>query len=221
MIIGISGKIGSGKDTVGSIIQYLVIEEMLNKQRKELPALMPIVPFNEYNLTALQKLSSYQIMKFADYLKDIVCGLINCTREQLEDPVFKNTELGEKWKRWFVYTKALKDINELNRLPLYYSTEKEAKSIVNKILESTGNKLSIDSEVLTPRTLLQLLGTECGRNIIHPNVWVNALMSKYKTCEHKCLKAGSNYCGDNKYDCTEVPNWIITDTRFPNELKAV
>lgn len=51
----------------------------------------------------------------------------------------------------------------------------------------------------TPRLLLQLLGTECGRNIIHPDIWVNTLMNRYTP--------------DNK--------WIISDVRFPNEVKAI
>jgi len=52
---------------------------------------------------------------------------------------------------------------------------------------------------LTPRKLMQLLGTDCGRNIIHPNIWINALFSDYK-------KLNGNY-----------PNWIVTDSRFIND----
>ena len=51
---------------------------------------------------------------------------------------------------------------------------------------------------MTYRDLLQKLGTEAMRNGLHENVWVNALMSNYQT---------------------EL-NWIITDTRFPNEIDA-
>jgi hypothetical protein len=39
---------------------------------------------------------------------------------------------------------------------------------------------------------MQLIGTDCGRDIIHPNIWLNATMEKY------------------------VPgksNWVLTDTR--------
>jgi hypothetical protein len=39
---------------------------------------------------------------------------------------------------------------------------------------------------LTPRRMLQLLGTDCGRNIIHPNIWVNATMVDYKEKRLKC-----------------------------------
>ena len=38
---------------------------------------------------------------------------------------------------------------------------------------------------LTPRKLLQLLGTDCGRDIIHPNIWVNALFADYVSVKVK------------------------------------
>jgi hypothetical protein len=47
---------------------------------------------------------------------------------------------------------------------------------------------------------MQLIGTDCGRDIIHPNIWLNATMEKY------------------------VPgksNWVLTDTRFPNEGSGI
>ena len=68
---------------------------------------------------------------------------------------------------------------------------------------------------MTVRDLLQLLGTEAMRNGLHENVWVNALMSEYL--------ANTVTVGTNEFDIQEedqMPNWIITDTRFPNELEA-
>ena len=52
---------------------------------------------------------------------------------------------------------------------------------------------------MTVRDFLQKLGTDALRNGLHDNVWVNALMADY----------------------TEDSNWIITDTRFPNEAEAI
>lgn len=49
------------------------------------------------------------------------------------------------------------------------------------------------------RELLQWIGTEAMRNVIHQNVWVNALFSDYN----------------------EESKWIISDMRFPNEMEAV
>ena len=43
--------------------------------------------------------SNWKIKKFADKLKDIVCLLIGCTREQLEDRKFKETPLSSEWDK--------------------------------------------------------------------------------------------------------------------------
>ena len=142
----------------------------------------------------------FHIKKFADKLKDIVCILIGCTREQLEDAEFKNKELPEEW--WY-----------------YNIPNPSFGGLVNYLDNnlSEEDKKICDARYLvkpTPRMLLQLLGTECGRNIIHPNVWVNALMSEYKMSytQHPDI----DYIESKQY-----PNWIITDMRFPNELEAV
>ncbi len=190
MIIGISGKINSGKDTVGKIIQWLADQYGPVTQGGE-PfgenTIEDCIDFikSEENLDFPEE-TSWEIKKFADKLKDMVCLMIGCTREQLEDADFKNKELGEEWIQYF-------DSD-------YELLQKESV-------------LSMFSERLTPRKLLQLLGTECGRNIIHPNVWVNALMADYRI-EGQIDKGKT-------YSESDYPNWIITDMRFPNELNAV
>jgi hypothetical protein len=205
MIIGISGKIGSGKDTVGKIIQYLV-------QNKEFQKCVPkdldtYDKFNNLSDIDKQRYSDFVIRKFADKLKDIVCLLINCTREQLEDETFKNTELGPEW--WIVE-------NDFGKKMPYIGNENYVKP----------NSVSRWVVKLTPRLLLQLLGTDCGRNIIHPNIWVNSLMSEYKTKSSVrgiIMDMSDNTITDTgfKADLDDYPNWIITDMRFPNELEAV
>lgn len=59
---------------------------------------------------------------------------------------------------------------------------------------------------MTYRDLLQKLGTEAMRNGLHENVWVNALFADYHF---------------NIEEDEQMPNWLITDCRFPNELEAV
>jgi hypothetical protein len=59
---------------------------------------------------------------------------------------------------------------------------------------------------MTYRDLLQRLGTEAMRNGLHENVWVNALFADYHF---------------NIEEDEQMPNWLITDCRFPNELEAV
>lgn len=53
------------------------------------------------------------------------------------------------------------------------------------------------------RALLQRLGTEVGRDLIHENVWVNATIGRIER------------------ECSPGDNVVITDTRFLNEANAV
>lgn len=219
MIISISGKINSGKDTIGKILQILLNNPHLNNEG--------VLSFLKRDMNFDSPYhKSWQIKKFADKLKDIVCLLIGCTREQLEDREFKEKELGKEWDFYQPVKFGIKgfvlDANVIYDEKLYRGLVKQK---------------------MTPRLLLQLLGTECGRQIIHPNIWVNALMSEYKTEVIPNENYGSNrtkpenwvitkeeeqeYLLDNshwvyKYEIDVIsPNWIITDMRFPNELKAV
>ena len=59
---------------------------------------------------------------------------------------------------------------------------------------------------MTVREFLQKLGTEAMRDNLHEDVWVNALFADYK----------ERYFGSNS-----MPNWVITDVRFPNEANAI
>ena len=185
MILGISGKIGSGKDLVGKIVQILTSFPNMSVER-----VLEHLDRKLHNVV-------FENKKFADSLKDMVCILLGCTRKQLEDREFKEKELGEEW--W--YFQLQKQVGYGSVMIPYLGNEKEIPRL-------TLHKL-------TPRLLLQLLGTECGRNIIHPNIWVNALFTEYrlygevKPFANKTLK-------DDEY-----PKWVITDMRFLNELKAI
>lgn len=199
MIISISGKKQSGKDTVGKIIQYLLGLKELNN------TIGSVISFKKMIESGLIKdpknpilnACDFKIKKWADSLKDCVCIILGCTREQLEDEVYKNTELGKEWDLYYFdntnfYT--LDFINKYKDIPGY--------TYLNKCKRKS----------LTPRKLLQLLGTECGRNIIHPNIWVNSLLSNYK-CK------GGEFNG--MHVDYNLPNWIITDTRFSNEINSL
>jgi hypothetical protein len=65
------------------------------------------------------------------------------------------------------------------------------------------------NSLMSVRDFLQALGTDSLRNNLHPNVWVNALMADYRPIEY------------NDDEQPRLPNWIITDCRFPNEAQAV
>jgi len=187
MIIGISGKINSGKDTVGKIIQYLTMYKDNNYTHPNTEK-----DFNDWNSAEFYLDSRWEIRKFADKLKDMACLLIGCTREQLEDREFKEKELGEEW--WLMF-------EGVKMFPYDKTLDSGRRDILK----------------LTPRKLLQLLGTECGREILHPNIWVNALFADYKSTGGKMIGGNRKYIINREF----YPNWIITDMRFPNELKAI
>lgn len=200
MIIGLGHKIKSGKDTVAKMIQFLTSPEYKDGWTN-FENWLEIVE-NPIN-------TDWKIKRFADKIKEIVCLLIGCTLEQLEDHNFKNAELGKEW--WY-YTVRL---NKSETLIPYLETKGELK-------EDTLVKL-------TPRLLFNLIGTESGRKIIHPNIWVNALFSKYYATLYlndDTYPELNNCVGVTKYpnpfDHPKLyPNWIITDVRFPNEASAI
>lgn len=195
MIISVSGKIGAGKDEVGLMINYLAHNsyKFNAKEYDTFKVAMGIC-------SPEHKPPFYKVVKFADKLKDIVCIVLGCTRAQLEDPIYKNKELGKEWdcyKTARLHKLVSRDI--YNLLP---SHEKEYHHLVK----------------LTPRKMLQLMGTECGRCIIHPQIWVNATMGSYKEEIYRSVDPAR---AAGFRDSLIFPNWVITDTRFPNELEAV
>lgn len=200
-LIGISGKINSGKDTVGNIIQSLDFEAT-GKGTFYLQNTLDRIN-NKINFDII---SNYSIKKNADKLKDCVCLLLGCTRVQLEDREFKEKELGEEW--W-----CYKIANRL--VPRFsFSTDEDNQMAEERYLIK-----------LTPRIILQLLGTEAGRRIIHPDIWINALFSEYKesySVPHTLVDP-KYYEGDDYEEdwSTKYPHWIITDVRFPNEINAI
>lgn len=206
-LIGISGKIGSGKDEIGTIIQYLscLDKDKLADHQKD---------YGEFKRCPISNeiYSGWKIKKYADKLKEIVCLLIGCTRDQLEDREFKNTPLGKEWD-YYSITYSYPDAepwikhkldNILKSRNIYTSILLAEEDIHNLIYHedrvNTSNvQFGIELNHLTPRKLFKLLGTECCRNLIHPNIWVNALFSNY----------------------TSDKNWVITDVRFPNEAAVI
>ena len=221
MIIGISGKIGAGKDTVGKIIQYFT--SGLDKGN---------VAYDVWDGNTLwnTKPHDWQIRKFADALKNIVCILIGCTREQLEDIDFKNSKLGEEWIRYGYADGFIKKYIGNGDMGEPIMNNKQCSKEEYEEHYKTNWQTAYKSH-LTVRELLQVIGTDLFRNQLHEDTWVNALMSEYKGTTHTDISSDCPRQG--VYDVTETdevmhgsiktdyPNWIITDVRFPNEVKAI
>lgn len=163
MILGINGNIKSGKDTVASIIQYLIALDKTNY-----PKTVTRQGYEDHDYTLL---SGWDNKKFAKPIKDAVALWFGCDSEDLEDREFKESEIGDKWNKTVDIEGVLKD-----EVSVFFKKE----------------------DKLTYRKVMKLLGTECGREIIHPNIWVNILFRDF-----------------------DDDNWIISDLRFPNELKAI
>lgn len=210
MIIGISGKKQVGKDTIGKIIQsldwyYNGYKNNIREKYSDIEYITKVIN-NE-----ILEYSDYQIKKFADSLKDMVCILLNCTREQLEDKEFKEKELGEEWAIWKVL---LRNGSKFGGL---YLDEKIAKYTSQF---SSVQPTEVVKEILTPRKLLQLLGTECGREIIHPNIWVNSVFADYRRSLRNVKNVPTTGMRTSMLQA-DYPDWIITDVRFPNEANAI
>lgn len=91
MIIGINGYSGSGKDTVGIIIQYLSCRNTENNPIEKVCA-----NYEEHEWW-LEEQSDWEIKKFAGKLKDIASHLTGIDIEDFEDQEFKKTNLGREW----------------------------------------------------------------------------------------------------------------------------
>lgn len=191
-IIGVNGYSGSGKDTVGIIVQYLNCPDV-----NELPIEEAVNNYKNYQ-DYLEESSGWEIRKFAGKLKDIASHLTGIDIEDFEDQDFKKTLLGTEW--WTPCDEGM--------------------------------------QPMSVRDFLQKLGTDALRNGLHTNVWVNALMADYKqdvdlntyryakgyienreSQEHEKKFPISHYM--EYLDEVPHPNWIITDTRFPNEAEAI
>lgn len=169
MIIGINGYSGSGKDTVGTIIQY-----MHANHSHPSTSLEEVLKNPDQHDWWLEEQSEWEIKKWAGKLKEIASMLTGIPKHKFEDQEFKKTNLSSEW-----------DCNPPGKVGTMYK------------------------QPLTVREFLQRLGTDALRYGLHENAWVNALMSDYK---------GIDYNDDEQ---PELPNWIITDTRFPNEADAI
>lgn len=182
MIISYSGKLGSGKDLAGAITLYLIWKKQVEDG---------VVGLDNRTISDFERSRFYQswsIKKFADPLKDIACIILGCNRLNLEDREYKESELPERW--WYYKAKLLDD----RKYPYLEYKERLDNSLNYYIFKPT------------VREFLQLIGTECFRDVIHPNTWANIFEAKYLNSEHFSEKS---------------PDWVVTDVRFPNELATI
>ena len=90
MIIGLSGRMGSGKDTVGKIIQYLLCRNVGDVSIED------VLSCNDHDWW-LEEQSNSEIKKFAGKLKAVGSLLTGIPIEKFEDQEFKKTDLPNEW----------------------------------------------------------------------------------------------------------------------------
>ncbi len=122
--------------------------------------------------------------------------------------------------------------SELRNFDHHYYTEWEVKKFAGKLKDIASMLTGIplhkfeDQEFkktnlgpewgMTVRDFLQKLGTDGLRDGLHENTWVNALFADYIPSHSQWTEGPLDI-----YKYGLLPNWIITDCRFPNEAEAV
>lgn len=210
MLIAISGKMGSGKDTCADYI----IEK----------------------LHSIHSVKAEKI-KFANKVKQIVCLLIGCTMKELDDQDFKNKELPEIWDRYIVHIEG-EDVSNIayiieNKCEIVQLSDNHLKAeclnidtanlIANTIKGTFIKEFQVEVvvEKLTPRKLLQLVGTEGSRKLIHNNIWIYATLNDYFNSLFEVGRGLRDFYNLDERTLASRKNQVISDLRFVNEKKSV
>jgi hypothetical protein len=93
-LIGISGKIGSGKDTAALIIKILSVHSELSD--KSIAHMLT-------NPSPTLHGSDWTVKKFAGKLKEVASLLTGVPAHKFEDQDFKKTNLSSDWQTWYPY----------------------------------------------------------------------------------------------------------------------
>lgn len=208
MIIGISGKAQSGKDTVAKMWQYITdnldrvasIHDFL--QQVDTPAQLKYKP-------------SWQIKKFADKVKEVTALITGCTVEDLENIDFKNSKLPDTFIKY-------------GRADGFMRDDRGRTTMINKQcdVEAYKRELAVNWQTaykthLSYREALQVIGTDLFRDQFHEDTWVNALMKDYYIGDYEYSEMWmKENPGKSPYE-PQYHNWLISDVRFPNEAKAI
>ena len=172
MIISLSGKKQSGKDTIADIIKSLIYCQIDETELSE----------ENFESVRYCIIRNYKVKKFAGKLKEVAAIMLGCNPLDFESEEFKNSILGEEW--WYY-----QDIVR-NNIIYDYATFKNLEVVKHGSLQLI---------TPSPRTFLQRLATDAVRENLHPCSWINSTLSDYISKEF----------------------WVITDTRFENEINAI
>lgn len=202
-LLALTGQKGSGKDTVATIITLLSINRPTEY----------IVQFIETNNKYLPVDCNYEIKKFAQPIKEFVANVLGVDVAMMEDREFKETPLGKEWAKHILYRQD--DFGDL-KVHDSFNTYEELEKRYGNHKDGTGFYI-YRKEYHTPRTLMQLIGTEVCRQI-HPNFWINSLFKDYTPTGDTLLEGEIRKVREEDLI---YPKWIISDCRFNNEAEAI
>ena len=203
-LIGISGKIGSGKDLVSDIIQYLTSDYYKNNRSFE------YFQVENSKRNDYPNYLKWKIKKFADAPKEIICILLGCTREQLESQEFKKSSLPEHLCKYSIYRKPT------SKIPYRADLSSSELKYFHNI-----EKYHVKKIVSTVRDLLIYIGTDLFRNQYDENIWINTLLNQYKPFANMSLPKWIITDVRFKNEATEIKNKggvLIRINRWVDEL---
>lgn len=203
MIIGINGYIGAGKDTVGSIIQWITLS------RGDKSPYSTLQQFQD----ACSRWENYRggsywaVKKFASKLKQIASIITGIPAEKFENQEFKASELPSEWN----YMEALprESLEQENK---YW---RQKSMTVREFLQRLGTDAIRDglhANTWVNALFADYMGKPYGKAGVIP--------------------FGEHYRVENTGETVSpethpelfgewFPHWIITDLRFPNEAQAI
>lgn len=183
-IIAISGKAGSGKDTVA---EYLV---------------------EKHNFTKIA---------FADPIKRFAKDVFSFNVDELWGPSdYRNADVAVNWEhcREQLFLEGKLWLHHLNPCKKMAEVDIQFAKLVNWFDDLHAKYPGM----VSPRVVLQTLGTEYGRVALGDHVWVDYLLDVAEAV----LMPGHTYTAVSGLSSTPVPTGVvISDLRFLNEIKAV
>ena len=223
MIIGLTGKAGSGKDSIAEMIAPTHLVEM-DGTFKDVRGLLAPKKKNGTKHHEPLRIHSTQIA-LADPLKEYCMRIYDFSVEQLWGPSEKRNAPDMRYKRvndkhLLVQTKGF----------LVFVCERCGRVVEGKIgttKEGTAEVTPPDIDeqcetYLTPREALQKLGTEWGR-AMWEDTWIHHGLHRAKDLlQRSRLKhpeKGSAFVGSWLIESTELV--VISDVRFKNEIDAI
>lgn len=199
MIIGISGKMHSGKDTLGKLIQYANYSH--NRGDRHTVSMEKWLK-DKYGKTA-EYMCGWEVRKFGYKLKQIASILTGIPAEKFEDQDFKDSYLGPEWNQ---------PMFKLGRVE-GSMTRMKVRTFL-QLLGTEASRFALHKDVWT-NALFADYGkcTKCGeKENLHFNYTYTDNEGMGSISSILCNECGTFF---------NYPNWIITDLRFPIDAKAV